>query len=217
MVKNLFESLCGDTFGKLLAGYSLFVGAVIWALKRDINHYSKVSFFFFTCENRIAFCCGHAGKTTFVVAPGQPRAAFGPSTLRIVIKCFAYAVMFLQKRLKLFAGVQQSFSSPQTGARSLRWCYWEVTGSPKVFSPKVTAIAMVIERQAPESRSCVGTTRPFLLLVCNFSKYRPSQTSSLSQERIQETVTGLNPFPRQTQPRCQRQKAQQATPFCLGI
>lgn len=125
--------------------------------------------------------------------------------------------MFLPKRLKLFAGIQWSFSSPRTGTWSLRWCYWEVTGSPKVFSPKVTAIAMVIERQAPESRSCVGTTRRFLLLVCNFSKYRPSQTSSLSQDRIQETATGLNPFPHETQPCCRRQKAQQATLFCLGI
>ena len=137
--------------------------------------------------------------------------------LRIVIKRFAYAVMFLPKRLKLFAGVRQCFSSPRIGVRLLCWCYWEVTGSPKVFLPKVTAIAMVIEWQAPESRSCVGTARPFLLLICNFSKYRPSRTSSLSQERIQETATGLNPFPRQTQPRCRRQKAQQATPFCLVI
>lgn len=39
-------------------------------------------------------------------------------------------------------------------------------------------IAMVIGRQAPESQSCGGTPRPFLLLVCNFSKYSPSRTPS---------------------------------------
>ena len=123
---------------------------------------------------------------------------------RVARKRFAYAVVFLPKRLKLFAGVQRSSSSPRTGAWLLCWCYWEVSGSPKVFSPKVTVIAMVIERQAPESRSCVGTTRPFLLLVRNFSKYRPSRTSSQSQERIQGTAPGLNPFPHQSQARCRR-------------
>lgn len=77
-------------------------------------------------------------------------------------------------------------------------------------------IAMVIEQQAPESRSCGGTPRPFLLLVCNFSKYSPSRTPSRKRERAQETATALNPFPHQAQPRCPRQNAQRATPFCLG-
>lgn len=42
-----------------------------------------------------------------------------PSVLRIAIKCFAYAVMFLPKRLKHFAGIQLSFSSLWIGARLL--------------------------------------------------------------------------------------------------
>lgn len=54
---------------------------------------------------------------------------------------------------------------------------------------------------APESQSCGGTTRPFLLLVCNPSKYRPSQTPSLNWERIHGTAAALNPFPHQTEGR----------------
>lgn len=87
--------------------------------------------------------------------------------------------------------------------------------SPKVFLTQGQAGVQRQrrrQRQAPESRSCVGTARPFHLLLCNFSKYRPIQTPSASQEMAQGSDRAEPRLPGLL-----KEESSGAAPFCLEM
>lgn len=117
---------------------------------------------------------------------GTARGCLWPQQNPVCSEVFRSLCHVPPKRFKLCAGVR---------GRQGRGC---AGGAGKGvgmrgFLPKVTADSDGSSGGAPESRSCAGAASPVLLLVCNFSKYRPSNLF-LSQERIRESATGINPF-----------------------
>lgn len=114
VIQNRSKCPCSDASSLPLAGCPLLVGAVTESHLR----YKSLQQVSFVSPQRI---------TSLSVVSVQEKRPLGllqnsclwPSVLRVVIKCFAYAVMILPTRLKHFAGIQQSFSWLWIGAQLL--------------------------------------------------------------------------------------------------
>lgn len=141
------------------------ISAEIHEIQRDIKPPGQGALVFIPCSTTLV--CGHARKSPLGRLWDSQGLPVAPANPVCCSKVFCSLCHIPPRRFKLCAGVRGSRGRGCAGGAG------RGVGMRR-FPPQGHGDSDGSGGEAPESRSCAGAASPVLLLVCNFSKYRPS-------------------------------------------